>query len=93
MEGAETAAALLASLGNAVGIVAYMPPGQARGEDVDVRSGLFSLGVVLYEMATGRQTFTGSKTVVIFDAILRKDPVPPAHLHGGLPQQVENIIR
>jgi non-specific serine/threonine protein kinase len=80
------------SAGSTLGTVAYMSPEQARGEEVDGRSDLFSFGVVLYEMATGQPAFAGGTTASVFERILNHNPRPLGELNRGLPEGVGQIV-
>ncbi len=83
---------LLTAPSAAVGTVAFMSPEQVRGEELDNRSDLFSFGLVLYEMATGRPAFPGYTAAVIADGILNRAPIPVAQLNPQLPPRLEEII-
>jgi non-specific serine/threonine protein kinase len=82
----------LTSPGSSMGTIAYMSPEQARGEDLDARSDLFSLGVVLYEMATGAVPFPGATAAVIFNAILAATPKPATQVNNRLPHEIDAIL-
>jgi serine/threonine protein kinase/Flp pilus assembly protein TadD len=82
----------LTSPGSSIGTIAYMSPEQARGEELDARSDLFSLGVVLYEMATGSVPFSGATSAVVFDGILRSAHAPVQQINPRLPAAMEHIL-
>ncbi len=82
----------LTSPGSTVGTIAYMSPEQARGEVLDARTDLFSLGTVIYQMATGRLPFEGKTSAIIFNAILERDPVPAVEINSTLPVKFQEII-
>jgi tetratricopeptide (TPR) repeat protein/TolB-like protein/predicted Ser/Thr protein kinase len=87
-----TTGQFLTSPGTTMGTVAYMSPEQARGEELDARTDLFSFGAVLYEMATGRIAFPGNTAAVIHDGILNRTPVPASQANRGLPPKLDEIV-
>lgn len=86
------AVTLLTNPGMAVGTIQYMSPEQARGEEIDARSDLFSLGAVLYQMVTGKHAFPGATSAVVFENILHNDPPSPVELNPSVPPELERIL-
>jgi eukaryotic-like serine/threonine-protein kinase len=91
-DSAATADGALTATGEAVGTIRYMSPEQARGERVDARSDIFSLGAVLYEMLTGRNPFGGDTSATVFDGILNRQPEPPSKLIRGLSAELDAVV-
>jgi serine/threonine protein kinase len=84
---------LLTDPGALMGTMAYMSPEQARGEELDARSDLFSFGAVLYEMTSGRMAFLGNTAAIIYEAILNRTPIPLSRLKPELPPKLEEIVK
>jgi serine/threonine protein kinase/tetratricopeptide (TPR) repeat protein len=82
----------LTSMGTTIGTVSYMSPEQARGEEIDARSDVFSAGVVLYEMATGQLPFPGATVATIFEGLLTKQPAAPSAIRAGISRELDHII-
>ena len=82
----------LTTMGTTIGTIAYMSPEQARGQEIDARSDLFSAGVVLYEMATGQLPFQGATAAAIFEGLLTKAPPAPSQIKAGIPAQIDHVI-
>ncbi len=90
--GPGTATMELTSPGSAVGTVAYMSPEQAKGVPLDARTDLFSLGTVIYEMATGKTPFAGESTAEVFAALLKENPPPVSSLNPAMPKKLDAIV-
>ena len=82
----------LTAVGVIPGTAVYMSPEQARSEEIDFRSDLFSFGVVMYEMSTGKKPFTGKNSLMTLDSVLHAKPIPPGELNPKLPVEMEGII-
>ena len=85
--------AMLTSPGAVVGTISYISPEQAAGDEVDARTDLFSYGVVLYKMVTGKEAFEGKTTAMIYHSILSKQPIPPEDLNPSIPAPISEVIR